>query len=322
MLLALGERPRLGPPLSGGRSAPIRRCSTRRIALLETFGLEDQALAAGHDAALRPPAAGRVRAGARPRGPRCCCSTSPQPACPRPRATSSSTRSRRCPATIAVLIIEHDMDLVFRFAHADHGDGSGAILAEGRPRRSPPTCACARSISAGRAMAEPALELQRLTAGYGDTIVLEGLTLALGQGESLELLGRNGVGKTTLIATIMGHTTCTRGSDPLRRPRHRPLAALAAGARGPRLRAAAARDLPLAQVHEHLRIAARPGRLDDRAGLPAFPALAERRQPPRPRALRRRAADAGDRPRAGRQPPPAAAGRADRGPRADHRRAP
>ncbi len=49
------------------------------------------------------------------------------------------------------------------------------------------------------------LVLDGVEAGYGEMVVLEGISLALPPGGSLALLGRNGVGKTTLLATIMGH---------------------------------------------------------------------------------------------------------------------
>src|SRR5947208_5861954 len=49
------------------------------------------------------------------------------------------------------------------------------------------------------------LVLDGVEAGYGETVVLEGISLALQSGGSLAVLGRNGVGKTTLLATIMGH---------------------------------------------------------------------------------------------------------------------
>ena len=60
-------------------------------------------------------------------------------------------------------------------------------------------------------MAEPAIELKGVSAGYGETVVLEDVNLAVAPGESLSVIGRNGVGKTTLLATIMGHTTLHRG---------------------------------------------------------------------------------------------------------------
>src|SRR5215475_14486941 len=56
-------------------------------------------------------------------------------------------------------------------------------------------------------MAERALELDNVRAGYGETVVLENIRLALGASETVSIIGRNGVGKTTLLATIMGHTT-------------------------------------------------------------------------------------------------------------------
>ena len=59
-------------------------------------------------------------------------------------------------------------------------------------------------------MAE-ALALRHVSAGYGDTVVLEDVSLALAAGESISVIGRNGVGKSTLLATVMGHTTLHGG---------------------------------------------------------------------------------------------------------------
>ena len=52
----------------------------------------------------------------------------------------------------------------------------------------------------------PGLALEGVCAGYGDTVIVEGVALDLPPGGTLAVLGRNGVGKTTLLATIMGHT--------------------------------------------------------------------------------------------------------------------
>jgi branched-chain amino acid transport system ATP-binding protein len=60
-------------------------------------------------------------------------------------------------------------------------------------------------------MAERALELDNVSAGYGETVVLENIRLALDDSETLSVIGRNGVGKSTLLATIMGHTTLHGG---------------------------------------------------------------------------------------------------------------
>ena len=51
-----------------------------------------------------------------------------------------------------------------------------------------------------------ALRLQGVRAGYGETVVLEDISFELPERGALALLGRNGVGKTTLLATLMGHT--------------------------------------------------------------------------------------------------------------------
>ena len=55
-------------------------------------------------------------------------------------------------------------------------------------------------------MAEPLLQVEGLKSGYGEAVVVQGVSLTLAQGQSLALLGRNGTGKTTLINTLVGVT--------------------------------------------------------------------------------------------------------------------
>ena len=56
------------------------------------------------------------------------------------------------------------------------------------------------------------LALESVFAGYGETVVIESVDFALAPGESLSIIGRNGVGKSSLLATIMGHTTLRGGA--------------------------------------------------------------------------------------------------------------
>src|SRR5215469_7980307 len=60
-----------------------------------------------------------------------------------------------------------------------------------------------------------ALELQHVSAGYGETVVIEQIDLRLAPGECISVIGRNGVGKSTLLATIMGQTVLHSGDIDL-----------------------------------------------------------------------------------------------------------
>jgi branched-chain amino acid transport system ATP-binding protein len=121
-----------------------------------------------------------------------------------------------------------------------------------------------------------AVALDRVFAGYGETVVLEDVSLSLRPGESLSILGRNGVGKTTLLATIMGHTVLHSGKvdlggrDISRLPIH--LRARAGLGYVPQER----EIFPSLSTLENLEIAARPGRWNTAAVFELFPQLAER----------------------------------------------
>jgi branched-chain amino acid transport system ATP-binding protein len=60
------------------------------------------------------------------------------------------------------------------------------------------------------------LALQNVSAGYRETVVLEQVSLGLREGATLAVLGRNGVGKSTLLATVLGHTTLHAGQIAFR----------------------------------------------------------------------------------------------------------
>ena len=127
-------------------------------------------------------------------------------------------------------------------------------------------------------MADALLSLSDVRAGYGAGIVLDGVTFDLPERGSLALLGRNGVGKSTLILTVMGMTQIVRGrilwrgADITGEPPHR------------RARAgigwvAQEREIFSAlTVEENLTVAARPGRWELQSVYDLFPRLAERRR--------------------------------------------
>src|SRR5690606_20054205 len=70
----------------------------------------------------------------------------------------------------------------------------------------PPTRAFAKLIWGVMSMTAASLEVTGLSAGYGPTRILEEVSLAVPAGGRVAVLGRNGMGKTTLFATIAGQT--------------------------------------------------------------------------------------------------------------------
>src|SRR5262250_3283985 len=126
-------------------------------------------------------------------------------------------------------------------------------------------------------MAETLLALDDVRAGYGDAVVLDGITLAVAQGGSLAVLGRNGVGKSTLLLTIMGFTRVGRGAV-VWRGRDITRAAPHWRARNGLGWVAQEREIfPSLSVEENLLVASRPGRWDIAAVYRLFPRLKERR---------------------------------------------
>jgi branched-chain amino acid transport system ATP-binding protein len=137
--------------------------------------------------------------------------------------------------------------------------------------------ACARSIWVGHAMAEALLALDRVRAGYGDAVVLDGITLDVPVGGSLAVLGRNGVGKSTLLLTIMGFTRVSRGAIMWRGGDITRLAPHWRARNGLGWVAQEREIFPSLSVEENLVVGSRPGRWDLEAVYTLFPRLKERR---------------------------------------------
>jgi branched-chain amino acid transport system ATP-binding protein len=120
------------------------------------------------------------------------------------------------------------------------------------------------------------LALESVSAGYGESVVVEEVSLRIEEGECVALLGRNGVGKTTLLTTIMGltrfHSGAIRlaGAEISRWPAH---ARARAGLGWVPQERLMWRSLT---VEEHLSSVARPGPWTVEKAHALFPRLAER----------------------------------------------
>jgi branched-chain amino acid transport system ATP-binding protein len=121
------------------------------------------------------------------------------------------------------------------------------------------------------------LRIERLRAGYGEAVVLAELSLVIAEGQSLALLGRNGMGKTTLINSIVGVTRYRGGTIRLAgrditglAPEHRARAGIGWVPQERNI----FRSLT---VEENLTAIALPGQWTARKVFALFPRLAERK---------------------------------------------
>ena len=135
---------------------------------------------------------------------------------------------------------------------------------------------CGIFISGGAIMSD-LLIIEHIVAGYAGTEVLKDVSISVGEGTALAVLGRNGTGKTTLISTILGltdqisGTICFRGSDISGLKTH--LRALLGIALVPQER----EIFPSLTVDENLRIAMRRGDWTVARVYEYFPLMARRR---------------------------------------------
>jgi branched-chain amino acid transport system ATP-binding protein len=122
------------------------------------------------------------------------------------------------------------------------------------------------------------LKIEGLTAGYGEAIVLSDISLAVAEGQSVALLGRNGMGKTTLVNSIVGVTRYVGGAimlDGKNIARLRPDQRAHAGVGWVPQERNIFKSLT---VHENLTAVARPGRWTPDRIYELFPRLRERQR--------------------------------------------
>jgi len=120
--------------------------------------------------------------------------------------------------------------------------------------------------------------VRNVRAGYGEAVVLDDVSFEVAAGQSLAVLGRNGVGKSTLLLTIMGFTNLVRGSLVWRGEEIGHLAPHQRPRRGLGWVAQEREIFASLSLEENLTVASRPGRWNLAAVFELFPRLAERRQ--------------------------------------------
>jgi branched-chain amino acid transport system ATP-binding protein len=121
------------------------------------------------------------------------------------------------------------------------------------------------------------LRLEGVSAGYGEAVVLHDVSLSLGEGQTLALLGRNGTGKTTLMDTLAGATRQHKGTVTLGGVALHQMASHERAAAGVGWVPQERNIFKSLTVHENLAAVARPGKWTPDQVYAMFPRLAERK---------------------------------------------
>jgi branched-chain amino acid transport system ATP-binding protein len=122
----------------------------------------------------------------------------------------------------------------------------------------------------------PALEVQALRGGWGPTTVVDGVDLVLGAGEVVAVIGRNGVGKSTLLETIVGRARRHAGAIRISGVEAADLAIHLRARLGLGYVPQEREVFKSLTVRENLAVAQRPGAWDTTAAFDLFPSLAKR----------------------------------------------
>src|SRR5690606_13039386 len=121
------------------------------------------------------------------------------------------------------------------------------------------------------------IALDKVRAGYGEAVVLEDVELVLNEGDSLALLGRNGMGKTTLLLTMMGLTQMHSGRIRWKGDDITSVSTYKRAHMGLGWVPQERHMYPSLSVEEHLTVVERPGEWDLKRVYKLFPRLEERR---------------------------------------------